>query len=301
VSTSVDATATIPTTPNEENDMVSNIYEYSRKFGGIKFHPGKVYLLLDLLGEVCWYCSKRKTVHHVQHTPGELEKMVLMHHGRCQKCERTRMDMIRDRLYDFPAVANLVIGQRGGKDILAALLVGYYNQVSKTVGKLVVCHANISKSGEWKELTQTMHTAGPFPPLFTEGRVLSKTAWQSFPEHPGLLVFNESAWLEKKDRSIYNIVPAFEDLRKRMGVQYAVSKRAVANKAPETLPAMLVSLTSPRVRGDICWYLRDEAVFDHSIYNAWHPVWDVTNLKKSMLTKVHDGDPTAKRDFALEY
>lgn len=276
--------------------MVSNIYEYTRKFGGIDFHPGKVYLLLGLLGEVCWYCSKRKTVQHVQHTPGALQKMVLMQHGRCRQCGHTRMDMIRDRLYDFPAVANLVIGQRGGKDILAALLVGYYGHVSQTVGKLVICHANISKAKDWESTVMGMRVAGPFPPLLADGRVVSKTAWQSLPENPGLLVFNETAWLEKKDRSIYNIVPALDDLRKRMRVQYDISKDAVL-KSPETLPSMLVSLTSPRVRGDVCCYLRDAAVFDHSIYNAWHPTWDVSNLKKSMLNR----DPAALRDFALEY
>jgi hypothetical protein len=105
-----------------------NIHEYI-KTTTVQPWPTTSFLLLNLLGEICWNCSPRIDVSEFgfQRVKDKgIDDLVLMHHGKCPVCGATRHDMVTTGRYSIPHIANIVLGQRSGKSIVVSILTHYY-------------------------------------------------------------------------------------------------------------------------------------------------------------------------------
>jgi hypothetical protein len=104
-----------------------NILDFAVNGSNFPMFTRMAFLLLDMHGEVCWFCSKHEdaaSVHDL--TLSQLQdKFALMKHGVCPRCRRTKFDMIKHGVWNLVNQSALVLGLRSGKAYLGILAILY--------------------------------------------------------------------------------------------------------------------------------------------------------------------------------
>lgn len=111
-----------------------NYYDYVFNLAGPDRNPPwarQMWASLKFFGEICPKCSNKKW-RHVENVPKDyntkdmLEHLVLLEHGICPKCKRTKRQLVRkERIFNYQE-AVLVWGQRSGKSTTVAGMSDYH-------------------------------------------------------------------------------------------------------------------------------------------------------------------------------
>jgi len=93
-------------------------------------YPIQLQVMLRLFGDVCPYCSDWE-FYSKDFKPdiplgNVLDRIQLLHDGKCLKCHKTRIDHYHDGFWRFPNEIDLLFGMRSGKSVLGGGLVGSY-------------------------------------------------------------------------------------------------------------------------------------------------------------------------------
>lgn len=100
-----------------------------RKFLNTTILPRQIQIGSELFGEICHYCSNPDVATNMydQSMDYIYENVVFLRHGKCPKCKRTKIDMIKEGKWSYKNALFVVAGQRSGKSILTSLLAHYTN------------------------------------------------------------------------------------------------------------------------------------------------------------------------------
>jgi hypothetical protein len=315
-----------------------NIHEYI-KTTTVQPWPTASFLLLNLLGEICWNCSPRIDTSELgfQHVKDNgIDDLVLMQHGKCPVCGATRHDMVTTGRYSIPYIANIVLGQRSGKGILLSVLAHYYEHRIK----------HWMDSGLAGALPECFRTAGiELTPIYTTGSSLTSqrdvlryipfeyadtidnTAegsimmvcvgrapfWRSIPASSTfysrtplwLRAIDEAAWgLDDAGVSAVDMIQATSTrLSHTNTLQIRLDVFNGMKAIPDLLPVLSVFTGSPKRRGDIADVLEQMALFDNGVFHVRLPTWSFNpSVSIASLQPEFEHDaPAAWRDFGCSH
>lgn len=283
-----------------------NVHEFIKRTP-LEPWPTTSFLLLNLLGEICWNCSQpidtseigfRRVKEH------GIDDLSLMQHGMCPRCGSTRHDMVVTGRYKIPSVANIVLGQRSGKSIILATLAHYYEHRLLSwlsSGKMSVLpaarrHAGVEimdahkNAGVYNALRSVFrYIPCEFPDMTADesedGKIVlarrgDSAQWlsgnsvpRSLP-YPWLRVINEAAWgLDSGQTNAESVLRTVVDythldpLRTRLAVFNGMED------VPDLLPVLTVFSSSPKRPGDIADVLETVSMFDSSVFHVKIPTW----------------------------
>lgn len=301
-----------------ENHVAKNVYEYMKRpesgsHGSV--WNAQAYLLLNLLGEICWNCSSGHrdlsefAFTAIKASSFDLSKtFALMEHGKCPHCGATRHAMAITGRYPIPYIANLVLGQRSGKGVLWSVLVHYYEHRLKAwhdaglLGKLPhefklagiqIEATNAGCSGYAVDMLR--RGTREFDDLL-ESRGESVTrlvrhgnswAWKSvsndyYSKTPLLLrVVDEAAWmLGLADITPAAVIQHISTYGASNPLQRRLDVLAAMQDVPDLLPMLSVFTTSPMAKGDLADVLGSAAVIDSGVFHVKLPTWAFNPLLK---------------------
>ena len=98
---------------------------------GLKPYSRQLYIGLELMGEICHHCSNPK-YQHVEDVPVALkadafeEHFVLLNYGKCPKCKRNKLDLLRDKTVKPYQELGALLGQRSGKSVMLTAPISAY-------------------------------------------------------------------------------------------------------------------------------------------------------------------------------
>lgn len=115
----------------------ANFYEFARRGLNLEPFPRQLQLIMHAHGEICMFCSDPEMAINMldQDMNTIFEKVVFMRHCKCPKCGRTRLDMLKNRLWFYPNRIALLVGQRGGKNMTLAMESLYQDHLYLTLEK----------------------------------------------------------------------------------------------------------------------------------------------------------------------
>lgn len=315
-----------------------NIHEYIKT---TPLHPWPTtsFLLLNLLGEICWNCSPRVDTSELgfQRVKAKgIDDLVLMQHGKCPVCGATRHDMVTTGRYSIPHIANIVLGQRSGKSIVVSLLAHYYEHRVKhwldsgleaslpeyfrnagieivptyVSGSEIVAVRDVLRyiPFEYTDAIDNTATQGSIRMVRDHGTATWRVANDAvfYSKTPlWLRVLEEAAWgLDAADVSALDMI---QDTTTRLSHTNTLQTRLdVYNgmKAiPDLLPVLSVFVTSPKRRGDIADVLETASLFDTGVFHVKLPTWSFNpkiGIADLQPEFEHDA-PIAWRDFGCSH
>jgi hypothetical protein len=115
----------------------ANFYDFTRRGLNVKAFPRQLQVIMHAHGEICMFCSDHDWAYGMfdQDMQDIQRKVAFMRFGRCPKCKRTRLDMIKHNLWYFPNRIALLVGQRGGKNMTLAMASLYQDHLFLTLEK----------------------------------------------------------------------------------------------------------------------------------------------------------------------
>ena len=113
----------------------ANFYEFARRGLNIAPFPRQLQVVMQSYGEICMFCSDHDVALNMfdQDMDTIFEKVKFMRYGVCPQCQRTRLDMIRNRLWEYPNRIALLVGQRGGKNMTLGMASLYQDHLYLTL------------------------------------------------------------------------------------------------------------------------------------------------------------------------
>lgn len=108
-----------------------NVFEFctGRQYMNSKPFPRQIQILTHLFGDACYDCSDNDILFDMYDQDlGEIQERVqFLHHGRCPRCGKTRLDFYKSRDWMFPQATALLCGQRSGKNVTLVFAAHYQN------------------------------------------------------------------------------------------------------------------------------------------------------------------------------
>jgi hypothetical protein len=123
-------------------------------------------------GEICMFCSDHHWAMNMYDQPMHeiMEHVIFMRYGRCPICKKTRLDMIKNRLWYFPNRIAMLIGQRAGKTMTLAMTSLYQDHLFLTF--------ELEKNGEMQRVAPYEYYG--MMPTFLRQAFTAVTAAQAF-------------------------------------------------------------------------------------------------------------------------
>ena len=130
---------------DDDFPLAPNVIDFciDRDYLGINPYPKQFEILLHFFEDGCPYCSNPKYYTkscHKESLQELLDNIQLLHHGKCPKCKKTRIDFYNDKklkfknsnhLTTYPYELDIAAGQRTGKCISPESLVFTKNGLTK--------------------------------------------------------------------------------------------------------------------------------------------------------------------------
>ena len=115
----------------------ANFYDFARRGLNIEPFPRQIQLIMHAHGEICMFCSDHEMAVNMfdQDMNTIFEKVVFMRHGKCPRCGKTKLDMLKQRMWYYPNRIALLVGQRGGKNMTLAMESLYQDHLYLTLEK----------------------------------------------------------------------------------------------------------------------------------------------------------------------
>lgn len=116
-----------------------------KKFLSGTILPRQIQIGSLLHGDICPHCSNPKAINNLydQKLGWIYDNVMFMRNGVCPKCKRTRLDLYKEELFNYPNACFVCAGQRSGKSILSGGLLAHYqnmrfNTMTNKKGKRVI-------------------------------------------------------------------------------------------------------------------------------------------------------------------